>query len=528
LSNWNGDSLHPLTPLWREDVFELCAVQKTGSTQFGSVPIALRGNGMRAAVGYRRYRDCDKSDVPGQDFAIARGDTRHLVGVLADGVGQSFYGNLAAEHVCMWLLPELWRRREDPPDEGELEEGLKHAEREFAKVVETVSLSHLPDWHRPALEATRKLGSQAVFAAFIWEFTSGRGYLYQVGDAIAMVHRNGSSERIEAAPNGRWSSAGRSRLLLLRTALVDTTGILLKSDGADPSWGSQLDRQTADSQEFFEMANRRAENDDVSFVSGLLCGGHPVPPFSDRRGYGEVKSSPQPQRVSTYMQGAIQPDRAQQPVSKVNDAPSAPQSVPPRKPLQRAKALLFRVSAIAAIFLSGFALGFVIRKSRGPSSPQASPRQTKQVANVATSETSSAANLRLLARATDTKPTASVEAFLSENPRGVVFGIHGENVTISGIGLGGVKRAYHVRSGATSEDGAWYVSFPELSPDIGPALPQLSDGADLGADRFQGSAVTVRVYCHLRGGPREMMVEGIVQLENKERYYSISVSQGAK
>jgi hypothetical protein len=477
-------------------LYELAAMQKSGATQYGCHSMGAPGGEMRATLGYRRYLDCDKSDTPGQDYAVARMDASFMVGVLADGVGQSFYGNLAADHVSNWLVEELWERRMDPPKEGELEPGLTKAQEQFAKTVENVSLDHLPDWHRAALETTRKAGSQAVFAAFIWEFARERGCLYQVGDAIAMVLRNGEYETILAAPKGRWSSARKSHLQLLRTPFTDTQAILIKSDGADPSWGTDIDGQTADGDQFLEMARVRAENDDVSFLAGCLVQGRraprqerrflPATPGSSASGFPPAL----PDNTGASALGI----RARTPGSEfVATRPeSANSSAKPR----------FRGLSgfwdIGLIFVSGIVAGFLLFAAleilrlhfrthpllaQSSSAPENSPVQHNFPANA--------------------------KEFLADYTSGVVFQIRGKGVAISVVGTSGVSEPYLLQWKGSPNDPDWYVFFPKFKPETGKFL-------------------TLRIFC-----PDESETGKVIKLrislKSDQRSYENSVSlEGCK
>src|SRR5207244_2080033 len=73
------------------------------------------------SVGYRRCRDFDLSNQPGQDYAAAQSDSNYVVGVVADGVSQSFYGNLGAETLSEGLLEELWNCRHATFDQTSFE-----------------------------------------------------------------------------------------------------------------------------------------------------------------------------------------------------------------------------------------------------------------------------------------------------------------------------------------------------------------------------------------------------------------------
>ena len=245
------------------------AFQGSGKTQYGHVDaIECAHRSFRLSVGYRRCFDFDENDAPGQDAACFRASEQHLIGVVADGVSQSFYGNLAARHLCDWLVDELWQRRRAAPNETVLEEGLREQEKCLAAAVREVSLSHLLGLQRSALEKTREAGSQAVFAAFLWDCAADILHVYQLGDVRALV-RVSAGRAVQIAPGdpkGRWSSAGRSHLGVVHTQWRDVAGVLLASDGAGSSWGRDFGSRSSNAQAFFQMAQLQAENDDVSFV----------------------------------------------------------------------------------------------------------------------------------------------------------------------------------------------------------------------------------------------------------------------
>ena len=90
-------------------------------------------------LGYRRALEFDEKDLPGQDFVTVRGGDGYVVGVVTDGVSQSFYGDRAAKYLSPKLLERLWETRENPPPEADLEGELRELERVFAKEVERLT-----------------------------------------------------------------------------------------------------------------------------------------------------------------------------------------------------------------------------------------------------------------------------------------------------------------------------------------------------------------------------------------------------
>jgi VCBS repeat-containing protein len=257
-------------------IIELRSDQWSGEVQYErtSLPLGTPGSNKKIdlVLGYRRSLDFDAQDSPGQDYAAVRADANgYVVGVVADGVSQSFYGHLAAYHVSDSLLNVLWQERTRPPSADELERELKRLEKKVAQ--EVVENHPIPDnlvrLHREALEDKRSKGSQAVFAAFVLNASRKQLHLYQVGDVDAIVHYpNKRPELIHAPPKGRWSSAGRSEMRLKLTTYdgnEGASGIVIKSDGVGRDWG--LKEKALSGRAFALLSEERAGVDDVSFVA---------------------------------------------------------------------------------------------------------------------------------------------------------------------------------------------------------------------------------------------------------------------
>lgn len=238
--------------------------------RFSSVPPSSGQKRVEALLGNRRSLDYDEGNHPGQDFAAVRGgDGGYVVGVVADGVSRSFYGNIAAYHVGKWLVNTLWQERESLPSRDRLEEKLKELEKELAPEVESYSIPQdIAPTLMKVLENRRPKGSQAVFAAFVWNAQENNLCLYQVGDIDALVHYpDKSPELVQAAPTGRWSSAGKSEMRLEEGSYEGISGIVIKSDGASKDWGESLEDNALDQSAFERLARERAGYDDISFVA---------------------------------------------------------------------------------------------------------------------------------------------------------------------------------------------------------------------------------------------------------------------
>lgn len=223
----------------------------------------------RLFVGYRRCAEFDPLDQPGQDAAALVADRDYIVGVVADGVSQSFFGNIAAGYVSEHVLDLIWSGRKQRLPGDELERSLLTLQQSVQEYVIDYQLSvSISDMLRDALEATRKKGSQAVFSAFHLARATGEMRLYQVGDVDAWVSSGGETKPIRAEKSGRWSSAGGNRMQLRVTDLAGVRAVVLASDGVPPAWIQDywLGRQGSPA-EFEEMAEQEAHRDDVSMVA---------------------------------------------------------------------------------------------------------------------------------------------------------------------------------------------------------------------------------------------------------------------
>lgn len=257
---------------------EVKSVQCSAEIQYlhFSFPIPQNQSLVDVQLGFRRSTDLDAADKAGQDYAAARGGDGYIVGIVADGVGQSFYGNLAASFIAEQLLEYLWDTRSAPPTVEVMTETLMSFQCEFKDAIEQFELPQsLPSLLRQALETTRRIdGSQAVFSAFILNGLDGVCQLYQVGDVDAVVQCYGSLgecglEVIEADPKGRWSSSGRTSLKLQATLRTGIERVLLKSDGAK-DWGASLTDDEVNEESFRGAAGELADYDDVSFVAAFV------------------------------------------------------------------------------------------------------------------------------------------------------------------------------------------------------------------------------------------------------------------
>lgn len=218
--------------------------------------------------GYRRCLDFDADGLRGQDYCAVRGGAGFVVGVVADGVGQSYYGDIAAQEVSRFLVDYLWEQRPIPPPGPDIEGKLLALARKVDVEVQRRRPAN-PNLEEALAPVRERSGSQAVFAAFILDARGKRRNLtvYQVGDIFTWVFDRERARRVEADPNGRWASRGRSDLRLQTQTFVDVTGIVLHSDGLRSGWAEQLKEPSVLPQSFEAEVEERAKVDDLSFIA---------------------------------------------------------------------------------------------------------------------------------------------------------------------------------------------------------------------------------------------------------------------
>ena len=195
-------------------------------------------------------------DQPNQDFVSFAIGSGSLTFAVCDGVGQSFYGDLAARFLGRrlqgWLENELDFLLNQENLAENLTAFLDGLTGQATEEVEAVAIPpDLPDLLREVLEEKRQLGSETTFACGRVELPrddlpAGRLLLSWLGDVrlrLGEPHTWGKHvmEIAEGIP-GRWSSArglvrGALHLTLQPLASDDSTvlrNILVYTDGLKP------------------------------------------------------------------------------------------------------------------------------------------------------------------------------------------------------------------------------------------------------------------------------------------------------
>jgi hypothetical protein len=243
-------------------------------TQFDEVKVRApygRFGQLRLQLGYRRWKEFDAENHAGQDFCVLYSDGRRAAGVLADGVSQSFYGNLAAEYLATRLIGYLWKHAPPQPAESEIRAYLEEIRPGLHQIVSAFQIpAHLDPAVRAALEQTRdRDGSQAVFAAFVLDAATSTAWTCLLGDASIVLRTSTDVAILQSKdPRARWTSGARTSDSLLIERHAGVTGLVLRSDGA-LDWGADMSAERMHESAFRALADRASQRDDVSFAAML-------------------------------------------------------------------------------------------------------------------------------------------------------------------------------------------------------------------------------------------------------------------
>ena len=228
-------------------------------------PLWSQGEGIRWRVAYARAAESQKHNEVGQDVVALGPAPRRLSFALADGVSQSFFGDLAAtalgERLARWCLK---RKPAEAIDDLhlQLELELENLRSEVAEDVRLFPLpSGLPPMLREVLEQKRLLGSESMFVAgSFWapgqELPEGRLLLCWLGDMRCRWWSSGGEQPVPGRFHtaDRWSSQrgclGVPQLYLgpaPRTLLVYSDGLACLDALAQPPESDQLEGAMASS-----------------------------------------------------------------------------------------------------------------------------------------------------------------------------------------------------------------------------------------------------------------------------------------
>lgn len=234
-----------------------------------------RRAGLEWRYAYARAAETQALGEVGQDVIVLDGSDHALNFCLADGVSQSFFGDLAAsalgDSLVRWVarLESNSDARQIGLELSELLEKLR------MQVTEEVNIFPLPKSLPPmlieVLDQKRNNGSESMFVCGFVRPREDRLLLCWLGDMRCRVWRNGHEEKLAGhfRTEDRWSSrrgpvAGPAQIVL--TNLSGVSRVMVYSDGL----ASLDDLPEAPSdpalQAAIEAAGRSPTSDDISFL----------------------------------------------------------------------------------------------------------------------------------------------------------------------------------------------------------------------------------------------------------------------
>jgi hypothetical protein len=174
-------------------------------TQRTETPLQIHRDGMLGwRYLYARAADSQTADEPGQDYLSYQHDSAKFVFALCDGVGQSFFGDLAARLLGDRLVEWLWDEVPTGLDEREVHLGLSQALVQLIGIAtQQVQAHRMPDNLPPLVEDVlnekRTHGSESTFVCGRIDLPGGDGdrgrvLLAWMGDSRLRLW-DGSGER---------------------------------------------------------------------------------------------------------------------------------------------------------------------------------------------------------------------------------------------------------------------------------------------------------------------------------------------
>jgi len=238
-------------------------------------PQWVRHPRMQWRYAYARAAETRAQGEVGQDVIVLDGRPERLNFALADGVSQSFYGDLAASALGDGLVGWLGQLAPGQTSE-QVSLGLAGLlEKLRVEVTEDVDVFPLPKDLPPmlleVLNQKRQLGSESMFVCgSIW-LDPGKLLLCWLGDIRCRLWRDGREEKLEGLfrTQDRWSSrrgpvAGPPQLHF--APLQGLSRLMIYSDGL-ASLDALPDPPTDEAlQAAIDAAGRSPTSDDISFL----------------------------------------------------------------------------------------------------------------------------------------------------------------------------------------------------------------------------------------------------------------------
>jgi len=239
-------------------------------------PERLQAGTFDCHIAYARSAEAHAMNEYNQDAFALRATAQRIVAVVADGVGQSFRGDIAAMAVAQTIARVLWQS--ELANEARVRESLGQQlialVPKVTQAINDVDISQHPTIFREALMQRRDFGSESVFVAVVIDTLANEMMCYWLGDCRLKVYdRKGNI--VPIAPTQfqtmeRWSSTRmiHGDLHVLKLPATDVSRVILYSDGLHTLDALQLTQGDLLSVIATHMATSRTspESDDIALI----------------------------------------------------------------------------------------------------------------------------------------------------------------------------------------------------------------------------------------------------------------------
>ena len=237
---------------------------------------------------YHRSADTRKANDPGQDYLTFRYSDRAFVFALCDGVGQSFFGDLASRFLGDALMDWLWNHlppelNPEPAVES-LNQRLGAITGDGSRLVRSQRLpTGIPKMLYEVLEQKRSIGSESTFACGRidlpgGDYPDGRMVLAWMGDSRIRMWGPGGERTAEFGDTfkteQRWSTRvgpvrGKPNMYmatLRKDGQYNTSQLAVYSDGLASLDPFPRTPSTDDMESLIARAVQSPTSDDISFL----------------------------------------------------------------------------------------------------------------------------------------------------------------------------------------------------------------------------------------------------------------------
>jgi hypothetical protein len=225
-------------------------------------------------IGHRRQHARDAGNERSEDSVCALRNGTLISAVIADGVSGSFMGYVCSSEICRSLARYLLECA-IPPTREDVAQFLDGLRDRMNFQLSAVTLPRrTPDRIKEVVEGRRARGSQACFGAVRFDPLSGLADLYMVGNIAAVFWLGSAQYAVFVGPSReKWSSSPSNSSPITHRQVSNVRTVALVSDGFHSGAGLDghaLLRELLDLETFSNLAQRRALDDDVSFVLAAI------------------------------------------------------------------------------------------------------------------------------------------------------------------------------------------------------------------------------------------------------------------